>query len=146
MTLVYDADPAKPMSERFSNQPGVFTSIGDFGKTASAPFYEPLYQFLEARGGYTRDLNIRVAGYDGRLTPDMDNFLNRTIALIEHTYRDNGNTPVHLVGHSNGPLYTQYLLTHTSPGVEAQVHPRFHAVRRQLDGAGQPSTPSCSPA
>jgi lysophospholipase-3 len=114
LTLVYDANPAKPLPERFSNQPGVLTSIGNFGKTASAPFYEPLYRFLESHGGYTRDLNIRVAGYDARLTPDMDNFLNRTIALIEQTYHDNGNTPVHLIGHSNGPLYTQYLLTHTS--------------------------------
>jgi lysophospholipase-3 len=113
LTMVYNADPSKPMPRRFSNQPGVFTWIGDFGKTSSAPFYEPLYQFLEAHG-YTRNLNIRVAGYDGRLTPDMDGFLNRTVALIEQTYHANGNTPVHLVGHSNGPLYTQYLLTHTS--------------------------------
>ena len=68
---------------------------------------------LEANG-YTRNLNIRVAGYDWRLAPDMGGFLQRTIGLIEQTYADNGNTPVHLVAHSNGPLYTQYLLTHTS--------------------------------
>jgi lecithin-cholesterol acyltransferase len=43
LTTIYDADPSKPMSKRFSNQPGVFTWIGDFGKTSSAPFYEPLY-------------------------------------------------------------------------------------------------------
>jgi lecithin-cholesterol acyltransferase len=44
----------------------------------------------------------------------MRNFLNRTRRLIEDTYRDKGHQPVHLVGHSNGPLYIQYLLTHTS--------------------------------
>lgn len=113
LTLVYDADPSKPMPARFSEQPGVTVKIKDFGKTASAPFYEDLYTFLEG-AGYVRDQNIRVAGYDARLTPDMGGFLARTIALVEATYRDNGNTPVHLVGHSNGPLYAQYLLTHTS--------------------------------
>lgn len=72
-----------------------------------------LYAFLE-QNGYERNRDIRVAGYDSRLTPDMDGFLERTRALIEETYRRNANTPVHLVGHSNGPLYAQYLLTHTS--------------------------------
>ena len=84
-----------------------------YGTTASAPFYEPLYEALEA-AGYGRDQNIRVAGYDARLGPDQDHFLQRTKKLIEDTYRDNGNRPVHLVGHSNGPLYAQYLLTHTT--------------------------------
>lgn len=113
LTLVYDPDPSKPMSKRFSDQPGVKVRIKDYGKTESAPFYEPLYSVLESRG-YERNKNIRVAGYDSRLTPDMAGFLHRTVALIEETYRDNHDTPVHLVGHSNGPLYTQYLLTHTT--------------------------------
>lgn len=113
LTLVYDGDLSKPMPERFSNQPGVTVEIKNYGKTESAPFYEKLYTFLEA-AGYERNKNIRVAGYDARLTPDMDAFLPRTIALIEKTYYDNKNTPVHLVGHSNGPLYAQYLLTHTT--------------------------------
>jgi len=113
LTLVYDPDPGKAFADRFSNQPGVTVTIKGYGTTASAPFYEPLYQFLEANG-YQRDVNIRVAGYDSRLTPDMGGFLERTVDLIEDTYRRNGNTPVHLVGHSNGPLYAQYLLTHVS--------------------------------
>jgi len=136
LTLVYDADPAKPMPERFSNQPGVLTWIGDFGKTASAPFYEPLYLYLESHGGYTRDLNIRVAGYDARLTPDMDNFLNRTVALIEQTYRDNGNTPVHLIGHSNGPLYAQYLLTHTTQAWKNKYIHGFSPLAGNWPGQG----------
>ncbi len=113
LTLRYDADPGKPMSRRFSDQKGVDVQIENYGKTESAPFYEPLYEALEG-GGYVRDRNIRVAGYDSRLTPDMRNFVNRTKQLIEDTYRNNGNQPVHLVGHSNGPLYIQYLLTHTT--------------------------------
>ncbi len=112
LTLVVDTDDSKPMRERFSNQPGVTVELKNFGQTQSAPFYEPLYAFLEA-AGYIRNVNIRVAGYDSRLTPDIDDFLKRTIALIEETYYQNGNTPVHLVGHSNGPLYAQFLLTHT---------------------------------
>ena len=62
----------------------------------------------------TADRDIHVAGYDARLTPDMDGFLQRSKHLIEETYRQNGHRPVHLVGHSNGPIYVQYLLTHTS--------------------------------
>ena len=75
--------------------------------------YESLYRFLE-QAGYQRNVNLRVAGYDFRLTPNMGGFMKRTRALIRKTYRDNHNTPVHLVGHSNGPLYAQYLLTHTA--------------------------------
>jgi lecithin-cholesterol acyltransferase len=113
LTLRYDAKPSKPMSRRFNDQRGVDVRIENYGKTESAPFYEPMYEALEG-AGYVRDRDIRVAGYDSRLTPDMRNFFNRTKQLIEDTYRDNRNQPVHLVGHSNGPLYIQYLLTHTS--------------------------------
>ncbi len=112
-TLRYDRHSHKPIRLRFHEQRGVTVSIPDFGTVASAPFYEPMYEALEA-AGYTRDRNIRVAGYDARLTPDMDGFLQRSKHLIEQTYRDNGRRPVHLVGHSNGPIYIQYLLTHTS--------------------------------
>ena len=113
LTLQYQPTPGKPMRLRFSDQRGVDVKIEKYGKTESAPFYEAMYEALEG-AGYVRDRDIRVAGYDSRLTPDMRNFLNRTKQLIEDTYRDNGNQPVHLVGHSNGPLYIQYLLTHTS--------------------------------
>lgn len=113
LTLVIDPDKSKPMTDRFTNSPGVKVQIKDYGKTASAPFYEDLYKGLEA-AGYVRDTSIRVAGYDSRLTPDLDGFVDRTKALIEETYTQNKNTPVHLVGHSNGPLYMQYLLTKTT--------------------------------
>ncbi|HRI69702.1 MAG TPA: hypothetical protein PK156_35980 [Polyangium sp.] len=113
LTLVVDPDKSKPMADRFKNPGGVEVAIKNEGKTASAPFYEDLYKALEA-AGHVRDKSIRVAGYDSRLTPDMDGFVERTMALIEDTYAQNANTPVHLVGHSNGPLYMQYLLTHTA--------------------------------
>lgn len=119
LTLAYDFKPHKPTWARGSppwrvhEQDGVQVRVADYGMTESAPFYESLYQFLEL-AGYQRNVSIRVAGYDFRLTPDLGGFMEQTIDLIETTYRENGNTPVHLVGHSNGPLYAQYLLTHTS--------------------------------
>ena len=97
----------------FSEQHGVKVGIANYGRTESTPLYDPLFARLE-QAGYVRNVNIRVAGYDFRLTPDMGGFLARTTQLIEETYRENGNTPVHLVGHSNGPFYALYLLTHTS--------------------------------
>lgn len=135
LTLQYDANPAKPMKERFRNQRGVEVEIADYGKTESAPFYEPLYEALEA-AGYVRDQDIRVAGYDSRLTPDLGGFLQRTKTLIEDTYRDNGNRPVHLVGHSNGPLYAQYLLTHTRRGWRDKYIHGFTPIAGNFPGQG----------
>src|SRR5919201_2670073 len=110
LTLRFDPDTSKPMAERFTDQPGVNIQIKDYGTTQSAPFYEALFKRLQS-AGYVRNQNIRVAGYDARLTPDMRGFLERTKQLVENSYHQNGNRPVHLVGHSNGPLYAQYLLT-----------------------------------
>ena len=135
LTLRYDSNPAKPMPLRFSNQRGVTVQIIDYGMTQSAPFYETLYRALEA-AGYVRNVNIRVAGYDARLTPDMGGFLERTKKLIEDTYRDNGHRPVHLVGHSNGPLYAQYLLTHTTRAWRDKYIHGFTPIAGNFPGQG----------
>jgi hypothetical protein len=42
MTLRDDRHSHKPMRLRFHEQRGVTVSIPDYGKTASAPFYEPM--------------------------------------------------------------------------------------------------------
>src|SRR5439155_161711 len=73
---------------------------------------------------------------DSRLTPDMGDFLVRTKQLIEQTYRNNGNRPVHLVGHSNGPLYAQYLLTHTSRGWKHRYIHGFTPIAGNFPGQG----------
>jgi lecithin-cholesterol acyltransferase len=135
LTMRYQANPAKPMPQRFRDQRGVNVRIENYGKTESAPFYEPMYEALE-EAGYVRDKDIRVAGYDSRLTPDMRNFLNRAKRLIEDTYRDNGNQPVHVVGHSNGPLYIQYLLTHTSQGWKDKYIHGFTPFAGNFPGQG----------
>jgi lecithin-cholesterol acyltransferase len=135
LTLRYDANPRLPMPRRFSNQRGVTVKIIDYGQTASAPFYATLYKTLEA-AGYTADKNIRVAGYDARLTPDLGGFLPRTVKLIQQTYRANGDTPVQLVGHSNGPLYAQYLLTHTTRAWRHKYIHGFTPIAGNFPGQG----------
>ncbi|MET8509360.1 hypothetical protein ABZV60_32750 [Streptomyces sp. NPDC004787] len=134
LTLRYDG--TKPnMADRFSDQPGVDVNIKDFGKTSSAPYYNDMYNALEA-AGWAKDVNIRVAGYDARLTPDMDNFLDRTKALIEDTYNDNGGQRVNLVGHSTGPIYAQYLLTHTTQAWKSKYINGFTSIAGNFPGQG----------
>ncbi len=133
MTLSYR--PSGAWQTRFSDPQGVDVEVEDYGSVASAPFYQPMYDALQA-AGYTLDRNVRVAGYDARLTPDLANFLQRTMRLIEDTYRDNGNRPVHLVGHSNGPLYAQYLFTHTSQAWKVKYIHGFTDIAGNLPGQG----------
>jgi lecithin-cholesterol acyltransferase len=133
MTLSYR--PHGAWQTRFGDPKGVDVQIEDYGKVVSAPFYQPMYEALQA-AGYTLDENVRVAGYDARLTPDLGGFLERTKRLIEDTYRDNGNRPVHLVGHSNGPLYAQYLLTHTSQAWKDKYIHGFTPIAGNLPGQG----------
>ncbi|MEV4359366.1 hypothetical protein [Nonomuraea sp. NPDC049625] len=135
LTLRYRDDPSLPMPRRFAEQPGVTVEIMEYGRTDSAPYYEALYRRLETNG-YVRDRDIRVAGYDARLTPDMGGFFERTRRLIEDTYHDNGERPVHLIGHSNGPLYAQYLLTHTSQAWRDRYIHGFTPIAGNLPGQG----------
>lgn len=135
LTLRYKPGPSLPMPKRFSNQRGVTVTFIDYGSTRSAPYYSVLYHTLE-RAGYTAHKNIRVAGYDARLTPDMGGFLARTKRLIEQTYRANGDTPVQLVGHSNGPLYAQYLLTHTTHAWRHKYIHGFTPIAGNFPGQG----------
>ena len=135
LTLRYDPNPNKPMRLRFSDQQGVKVRILGYGTTESAPFYEPMYEALEA-AGYVRNQDIRVAGYDARLTPDMGHFLQRTKKLIRETFRANGKQRVHLVGHSNGPLYAQYLLTHTSRAWRGKYVHGFTPLAGNFPGQG----------
>jgi len=135
MTLRLSRNRHRPMSRRFSFQRGVTMHVPQYGKTESAPIYEPLYQALEA-AGWVRDKSIRVAGYNPRLTPDMDHFLARTKRLIVSTYRANGRSPVHLVGHSNGPIYAQYLLTHTSRAWKHRYIHGFTPLAGNFPGQG----------
>jgi lecithin-cholesterol acyltransferase len=124
-----------PWSERFSLPPGVKITIPNYSQTSSAPVYNPLFTALE-NAGYTADRNLVVAGYNFLLTPDLGGFLLRTKRLIERTWRRNGRTPVRLVGHSNGPLYAQYLLTHVSAAWKQKYIQGFTDIDGNLPGSG----------
>jgi lecithin-cholesterol acyltransferase len=134
LTLVHHAAGGRA-APRVSEQRGVRVGVADYGMTESAPLYETLYRFLE-QAGYQRDVNLRVAGYDFRLTPNMGGFMKRTVALIKRTYRENHDTPVHLVGHSNGPLYAQYLLTHVSRRWRSKYIHGFTPIAGNWPGQG----------
>ena len=136
LTLRYDANPERADAQAVlesARRDRVSSSIT--ARPSSAPFYSVLYQTLE-KAGYTADKNIRVAGYDARLTPDIGGFLPRTVALIDSTYRANGDQPVQLVGHSNGPLYAQYLLTHTTRAWRHKYIHGFTPIAGNFPGQG----------
>jgi lecithin-cholesterol acyltransferase len=135
MTLRYDEDLHGLIRRRFREQKGVRVEVIDYGRTSSAPFYEPMYTALE-RSGYVRNRSIVVAGYDSRLTPDIGDSFRRAKRLIEETSRRNGNRPVHLVGHSNGPLYAQYLLTHTTREWKHRYIHGFSPIAGNFPGQG----------
>jgi lecithin-cholesterol acyltransferase len=135
ITPRWRANPRLSFPQRFSLPPGVTVSIPHYGQTASAPAYGGLYSALEA-AGYTDGRDLVVAGYDFRLTPDLGGFLPRTERLIERTWRENGRRPVRLVGHSNGPLYAQYLLTHVSARWRRTYIQGFTDIAGNLPGQG----------
>jgi lecithin-cholesterol acyltransferase len=138
MTLVVDPDRKKSMPERISNQQGVTVSIKDYSTTQSlSPYeiYEPMFIALEGVG-YEQNVSIRVAGYDSRLSPDLGGFLERSIALIEETYHDNEDQPVHLIGYSQGNVQAQYLLTHTSQVWKNKFIHGFTAIGGNWPGEG----------
>jgi lecithin-cholesterol acyltransferase len=124
-----------PFPRRFSLVPGVRVSIPHYGSPASAPVYGGFYSALES-AGYTAGRDLVVAGYDFRLTPDLAGFLGQTKRLIEQTWRRNGRRPVRLVGHSNGPLYAQYLLTYVSGQWKRKFIQGFTDIAGNLPGQG----------
>jgi lecithin-cholesterol acyltransferase len=135
LTPRWRTDPRLSWPRRFSLLPGVKVSIPRYGQTESAPLYQPLYAALEA-AGYKDGRDLVVAGYDFRLTPDLAGFLGRTEQLIERTWRRNHHRPVRLVGHSNGPLYAQYLLTHVSAQWKRKYIQGFTDLAGNLPGQG----------
>src|SRR4051794_12658152 len=135
LTPRYDPDPALPFAKRITRPPGVRVTLPNYGRPASMPGYALLFNALE-KAGYVPGKNLRAAGYDFFLTPDMGGFMGRTVRLIERTYRASGNRPVRLVGHSNGPLYAQYLLTHRSAAWKRRYVQGFTSIAGNLPGQG----------
>jgi lecithin-cholesterol acyltransferase len=135
LTARWSKHRSLPFAKRFSWPAGVKVTIPNYGQTTSAPVYGALYTGLE-QAGYTAGQNLVVAGYDFLLTPDLGGFLPQTKRLIEQTWRRNGRHPVRLVGHSNGPLYAQYLLTHVSAAWKHKYIQGFTDIDGNLPGQG----------
>jgi lecithin-cholesterol acyltransferase len=135
LTPRWHSNPRFSFPERFSLPPGVNVSIPQYGQTSSAPVYNALYTALES-AGYKAGRDLVVAGYNFRLTPDLGGFLPQTKRLIERTWRRNDHQPVRLVGHSNGPLYAQYLLTHVSERWRRKYIQGFTDIAGNLPGQG----------
>jgi lysophospholipase-3 len=135
LTPRWKRDARLPVPRRFALPPGVTVAIPHFGQPTSAPVYAGFYSALES-AGYAAGVNLVVAGYDFRLTPDLGGFLPRTVRLIERTWRRNGRRLVRLVGHSNGPLYIQYLLTHVSSRWKRRYIQGFTNIAGNLPGQG----------
>ena len=144
LTLRYDRRGHEPMSHRFSNPRGVSVRILDYGKTESAPFYEPMYEALEA-DGYTREQEhprrrIRRAAHAGH---------GRLRAPHQAPDREHVSPERPHAGAPRRPLQRPALRAvpadaHVA-GLEAPLHPRLHADRRQPPGPGRSSTRCSSP-
>ena len=136
LTLRYDPDPRRPMARRFSFPRGVTVGIPDYGKTESAPLYEPLYTALEA-AGYVRDTSIRVAGYNPRLTPDMDR-LPRAHEAVDPGDLPRQRTPAGAPRRAleRADLRPVPADAHLG-GLATPLHPRVHAAGRQFPGPGR---------
>ena len=91
----------------FSSRPGVEVSVLGFGEFLGiSPVYWPLAERMAKEWGYRIDHNFFGVPYDYRFSSPASlttiNFIGQLQALIEATYSSSNNTPVLLIGHSNG--------------------------------------------
>lgn len=113
--------------QNFTNRDGVVTEIPDWGyPSCAAPGQNRTLfpAFWEA--GYKPGVDFHVACWDSRLTPEIESptygngssnasWSQRVVKLIEETYERNNQTPVLLVGHSNGYFFNKYAVDSMSP-------------------------------
>lgn len=116
MRLVYDNVTRKTL-----NSPGVDIIAPGFGNTTTVEYVDPsnlsvtgyynqLVAFFVANG-FRRGIDIRGAPYDFRRSPpELTDYYGNITALVEDTYRINGNKKVIIVCHSMGcPVMLYYL-------------------------------------
>lgn len=114
MKLVYNSTTRQSM-----NAPGVKIRVGGFGKTESVEYVDPskvhgsnyfdtlVKQLVHL--GYERDKNILGAPYDFRRAPnELKDYFKNLKALVESTFRNNGNEKVVFICHSMGCLNALY--------------------------------------
>jgi len=103
------------------NNPGVTIRPKDFGGMnglrfidvdKTEPYLNTTIQYLE-KLGYVVGKTLRSGAFDWRKGPNeyiVDDDLKNIKKLIEDTYKENGNTKVHLLGHSyGGPIGNFFL-------------------------------------
>ena len=113
-----------PNTNKYSNNCGVLTKIPyrygstknfewlDNIKIGASNYFYSLVESLVTVGG-VRNVSIRGAPYDFRYAPysvDNGTWVDRMTSLVEDTYNINNRTPVTLLSHSMGCLYTLYFL------------------------------------
>ncbi|XP_056106834.1 group XV phospholipase A2 [Rhinichthys klamathensis goyatoka] len=102
--------------------PGVDVRVPGFGKTYSLEYLDPskrsvgMYFFTIVQAlvdwGYTRDDDVRGAPYDWRKAPnDNKEYFLRLQQMIEEM-ANKAQSPVVLIAHSMGNMYTLYFLNH----------------------------------
>lgn len=101
---------------------GVNVRVPGFGQTYPLEFLDPskrsvgtyFYTLVQSMvdWGYTRDANVRGAPYDWRKAPNENTeYFEALQKLIETMYEDY-KSPIALIAHSMGNLYTLYFLNH----------------------------------
>ncbi|XP_041047679.1 group XV phospholipase A2 [Carcharodon carcharias] len=102
--------------------PGVDVRVPGFGKTYPLEFLDPskrtvgIYFYTLVKSlvewGYSRDEDVRGAPYDWRRAPNENGqFFKDLQMMIESMYKQYGS-PIALIAHSMGNLYTLYFLNH----------------------------------
>lgn len=115
--LTYD-----PSKRHVQNSPGVQIRPINFGSTEAIEFltkvmhFKPLGYFnlmvnKLVSVGYERNVNVRGAPYDFRLSPrDNVDFMTDMKKLVEDTVQSQGGKKAMIVCHSMGCLYSLYFL------------------------------------
>ncbi|XP_075044917.1 LOW QUALITY PROTEIN: lysosomal phospholipase A and acyltransferase [Mixophyes fleayi] len=110
--------PTPPSSP--ASPAGVAVRVPGFGQTTSLEFLDPskrsvgiyFYTLVQTMvdWGYTRDANIRGAPYDWRKAPNENTEYFEALKKLIETMYETYNSPVALIAHSMGNLYTLYFL------------------------------------
>ena len=85
--------------------------------------------------GGVRNVTIRGTPYDFRFAPS-DTYKNELTKLVEETYITNNNSPVTLLSHSMGCLYTLWFLNQKSAEWKDQYILRWIPTAGVFGGAG----------
>ena len=97
-------------------------------------YFHTLVEAMVEAGG-VRNVTIRGTPYDFRFAPS-DIYKNELTRLVEETYVTNNNSPVTLLSHSMGCLYTLWFLNQKSSEWKDQYILRWIPTAGVFGGAG----------